>query len=224
MWYLALGGGPPRFNRDCTCPGLLWIPRLPALYHLPGSHRLWRCLPAAFGSRHRSVRGGGPPHSRSTTPQYATQPRLTHTGFGLLPVRSPLLGECFLFLVVLRCFSSHGALPSSVQERMLVYDHQRVAPFGYLRISARSTTPRSFSQSRHVLHRPQAPRHPPHALPTPLSRRVAVTSSAHDSTACAGRCVVSQHTFTIELEKRGHGGAKGIRTPDPPRARRVLSR
>ena len=30
--------------------------------------------------------------------------------FGLLPVRSPLLGEYSLFLGVLRCFSSPGAL------------------------------------------------------------------------------------------------------------------
>ena len=31
--------------------------------------------------------------------------------FGLIPVRSPLLGESFLFLWVLRCFSSPGSLP-----------------------------------------------------------------------------------------------------------------
>ncbi len=31
--------------------------------------------------------------------------------FGLLPVRSPLLGECSLFLQVLRCFNSLRALP-----------------------------------------------------------------------------------------------------------------
>ena len=30
--------------------------------------------------------------------------------FGLFPVRSPLLGELFLFLWVLRCFSSPGSL------------------------------------------------------------------------------------------------------------------
>ena len=31
-------------------------------------------------------------------------------GFGLFPFRSPLLRECFLFLGVLRCFSSPGTL------------------------------------------------------------------------------------------------------------------
>ena len=40
------------------------------------------------------------------------QPRFCkQTRFGLFPVRSPLLGESFLFLWVLRCFSSPGSLP-----------------------------------------------------------------------------------------------------------------
>ena len=40
------------------------------------------------------------------------QPRFCkQTRFGLFPVRSPLLGEYFLFLQVLRCFSSLGNLP-----------------------------------------------------------------------------------------------------------------
>lgn len=40
------------------------------------------------------------------------QPRPCKQGrFGLFPVRSPLLGEYFLFLQVLRCFSSLGAPP-----------------------------------------------------------------------------------------------------------------
>ena len=39
------------------------------------------------------------------------QPRTSKlVRFRLIPVRSPLLGEWFLFLVVLRCFSSHGSL------------------------------------------------------------------------------------------------------------------
>ena len=40
------------------------------------------------------------------------QPRpCKHGRFGLFPVRSPLLGEYFLFLQVLRCFSSLSSLP-----------------------------------------------------------------------------------------------------------------
>ena len=42
------------------------------------------------------------------------QPRpCKHGRFGLIPVRSPLLGKWSLFLRVLRCFSSPGALPQT---------------------------------------------------------------------------------------------------------------
>ena len=42
------------------------------------------------------------------------QPRpCKHGRFGLFPVRSPLLGESFLFLWVLRCFSSPGSHPQT---------------------------------------------------------------------------------------------------------------
>ena len=48
--------------------------------------------------------------SRLTTPAPQRLPAIARIGFGLFPFRSPLLRECFLFLEVLRCFSSLGAL------------------------------------------------------------------------------------------------------------------
>src|SRR5262245_40547719 len=39
-------------------------------------------------------------------PRRSASRLLSRQGFGLLPVRSPLLRESFLFLAVLRCFSS----------------------------------------------------------------------------------------------------------------------
>ena len=73
-------------------------------------------------------------------------------GFGLLPGRSPLLGEsliCFLFLEVLRCFSSLGLPP-----------HMRMTgrqPAGLSHSEIRGsrvicTSPRLFA-AYHVLHR-----------------------------------------------------------------------
>src|SRR4028118_357373 len=62
-----------------------------------------------------------------------TQPRqgITRTGFGLLPVRSPLLRELFLFFGVLRCFSS----PTCLHPWVVPPHHGRwVAPFGDPRI------------------------------------------------------------------------------------------
>ena len=114
---------------------------------------------------------------------------LANRRFGLLPFRSPLLGEwqdrtsptarppkwsrdsevrsyCFLFLQVLRCFTSLGAL--------LPYDRscqrQGVSPFGDLRIKGCYTPPRSLSQLRHVLHRYLESRHPPYALRFPIRK------------------------------------------------------
>jgi hypothetical protein len=44
------------------------------------------------------------------TPHWHRRQAVAPAGFGLLPVRSPLLRESSLFLGVLRCFSSPGAL------------------------------------------------------------------------------------------------------------------
>jgi hypothetical protein len=110
--YLALGGGPPRFPPDVTCPAVL-----------TRSHH--RSPPAvAYGALTRSGRpfqwrsadvwdlgeGSVAPSTRSVLPPHR-QRRLARTPvrFGLLPVRSPLLGESSLLLRVLRCFSSPRA-------------------------------------------------------------------------------------------------------------------
>ena len=79
-------------------------------------------------------------------------------GFGLLPVRSPLLRESSLFLGVLRCFSSPGALLSCLRCPAVRRagcpirrspDHWLPAP------------PRGISPRGRVLRRPPTPRHPP---------------------------------------------------------------
>ena len=90
--------GPGGFAQNSSCSALLRIPL--SLVSL----RLRDCHPLRSNFPERS------PHDSSTTawsynPRYA----LPHIGFGLFPGRSPLLGESFvyfLFLQVLRCFSS----------------------------------------------------------------------------------------------------------------------
>ena len=75
--------------------------------------------------------------------------------FGLFPFRSPLLWKSiflsnertcfFLFLRLLRCFSSPGSLPYVMDWRM---DDRgllcRVSPFGYLRIDGYLLLPEAF--------------------------------------------------------------------------------
>ena len=83
-----------------------------------------------------------------TTPQLPK-----HLRFGLLPVRSPLLGEYLnwsIFLPVLRCFSSRGSLLACAR-----FPHccGRVAPFGNPRIEGCLRLPAAYRS----LPRPSSP-------------------------------------------------------------------
>ncbi len=65
----------------------------------------------------------------------------------------------FLFLRVLRCFTSPGSPPY----RIIRHYSNWVPPFGYLRIKAISSSPKLIAGIR-ALHRLSVPRHPPCAL------------------------------------------------------------
>ena len=143
---LALGGGPPRFPPDSACRAVLTQP-----VHA-------RLGPVAYGALTRS----GDPFQRSSagakilicarrpcrgaqpvrpTPGQHRQQAVPPPGFGLPPVRSPLLGGSSLFLGVLRCFSSPGA----PQPKLVPPHHgERVAPFGDPRIAGRQRLPGVF--------------------------------------------------------------------------------
>ena len=56
---------------------------------------------------------------------------------------------CFLFLWVLRCFTSPRSLhtPYFIQARVTGHDSSQVSPFGHPRITARLPTPRGLSQA-----------------------------------------------------------------------------
>ena len=84
--YLALPDGPGGFAQDFTCPALLRVPLCRPSLRARGSHPPRRAFPGRSRSR-LTVQHRGP-----TTPH---APRRTR--FGLLPGRSPLLGESLLF-------------------------------------------------------------------------------------------------------------------------------
>jgi hypothetical protein len=76
-------------------------------------------------------------------------PECMHSGLGSLPFARRYLGDrgFFLFLRLLRCFSSPAYLPYAMDSRMDAWSlSMRVAPFGYLRIKRIFAPPRSFSQ------------------------------------------------------------------------------
>lgn len=105
--YLALGGGPPCFPQGFPCPVVLWI--LPGFsrFRLQGFHPLWPAFPKPFGYRLKSL------------PQSATPARM-RAGLGSFHFARRYSGNrCFfLFLRVLRCFSSPGSPPYVMDWRM----------------------------------------------------------------------------------------------------------
>ena len=85
---------------------------------------------------------------------YNTALALPQQRFGLFPVRSPLLGESlvyFLFLQVLRCFSSLRS-PLDISPNDSPSDC-RVVPFGNLRINGYLHLPEAYRS----LSRPSSP-------------------------------------------------------------------
>ena len=151
--YLALPDGPGGFAQDFSCPALLRIPLCPIVLRIRGSHPLWRHFPEASPHTQGTI-------SRSYNPGDASPQRR----FGLFPVRSPLLGESltyFLFLGVLRCFSSPGSLPAKGRVDML-----HISGLSHSEINGSKVicTYPSLIAAYHVLRRLNEPRHPPFAL------------------------------------------------------------
>ena len=144
------------------------VPRYSGACHEPhhfclrGYHPLWPVLPD--DSTSGSV-GNSPALNRAgpTTPM---DPK-THR-FGLFRVRSPLLTKslnCFLFLQVLRWFTSLSSLPRAYVFSSGILHFQR-SGFPHSEIFGSTPVcgfPKLFA-AYHVLHRLPSPRHPPYAL------------------------------------------------------------
>ncbi len=124
---------------------------------LQGYHLLRRCFPEAASTSTRDL---------VTRP---LQPRCSrnHIGLGCSPFARHYLGNhcCFLFLRVLRCFSSLGLLPKAY---VFSQGMTGLQPAGFphseihgLRLICSSPW---LIAAYHVLHRLSMPRHPPYAL------------------------------------------------------------
>ena len=132
--YLALGGGPPDFPQGFSCLVVLW--NMPALFwfHIRGFHPLWPVFPGPFC------------YHTSHLLQSIT-PGCTHPGLGSFHFARRYSGNrvFFLFLRLLRCFSSAGSLPYVMDWRM---DDRgvlcRVSPFRDLRIKGYLLLPEAY--------------------------------------------------------------------------------
>jgi hypothetical protein len=156
-----LGDGPPSFPQGSTCPAVLrnkfksrkcFIYRTLTFFGglfqnpsitLPVSYSLFRLRPKLI---------------LSYNPTLTTPVSLHKNGLGMFPVRSPLLREsltCFLFLGVLRWFTSPGSLRCTYgfSTGFPEYSSGRVAPFGNLRVKTCSR----FTVAYRSLPRPSSP-------------------------------------------------------------------
>jgi hypothetical protein len=133
----------------------------PACCRLQDCHLLWSLFPS--GSTNNLV-----DNSAALRPNRPYNPREQALWFGLLRVRSPLLAEslsCFLFLQVLRWFTSLRCLPHPYEFRMGYLD---ITQGGFPHSDIPGSTPACGSPGLiaacHVLHRLLVPRHSPYAL------------------------------------------------------------
>ena len=146
--------GPGGFAQNSSCSALLRIPLGPVSLRLQVFHLLRINFPD--DSSH---------DSGTTTWSYNPRRASPHGGFGLFPGRSPLLGESFdyfLFLGVLRCFSSPRS-PPCTQARITVLQTAGLSHSEILGSTVICTYPKLIA-AYHVLHRLREPRHPPDAL------------------------------------------------------------
>ena len=152
-----MGDGPPGFRRNFTCSAVLRI-------HSGENEVLTTGLlpPMAGLSRPLHL-----PRSFVTPYRVSYNPKRQASWFGLSRFARRYSGNriCFLFLRVLRCFSSPG-LPSLSYEFRYGYHSITSGGFPHSEISGSKL---AYSSPKHigvrpVLHRLLVPRHPPCAL------------------------------------------------------------
>ena len=102
-----MGGGPPDFPQGFSCLVVLRIPLAALRFRLRGFHPLWLAFPKPFFYPLAHL-------LRSITPE------CTHSGLGSFGFARRYFRNhcCFLFLRLLRCFSSPGSPPYVMYWRM----------------------------------------------------------------------------------------------------------
>jgi hypothetical protein len=142
--YLALEGGPPGFQRDCTCPVVL------GYLHQGGQRAFVYGTVTLSGGRSHDLRLApdlltprATPHAGPATPQSIARLR-----FRLWPVRSPLLRPSRLIScprgTEMFQFPRFACADLCIQSATSGHDPAQVPPFGYPRISACLRLPEAF--------------------------------------------------------------------------------
>ena len=149
-----MGGGPPGFPRDFTCPAVLWC-------HLSASN-------FAYGTVTRSGRAFQRCLTRLPLLFDSPQPQSTVVNwFGLFPLRSPLLRKSiFLSLPPVTKMFQFAGLHLHNYVFIMQYLRITISVFPHSEISGSKLTYSSPKHIvvRHVLHQLLVPRHSPYAL------------------------------------------------------------
>ncbi len=137
--YLALPDGAGGFRRGVSDPALLRIPLNPKTLRIQGFHLLRLTFPGNSSSVLDIISWSYNPAMALTIVVWAL-PRSLATTYGIIGY--------FLFLGVLRCFSSpaYHVTALYIQAGIPRHNSRWVSPFGYLRIKSYLADPRSFSQ------------------------------------------------------------------------------
>ena len=132
--YLALRGGPRSFHQGFSCLNVLWILLCLLGFRIRGFHSVSPVFPVPFYYPQRIT--------------FAVRtPQCTHRGLGSYHFARRYFGNrCFfLFLRVLRCFSSPGSLHTPMDS---VHDDRssscRVPPFRHPRLNGYLLLPAAF--------------------------------------------------------------------------------
>ena len=136
-----MADGPAGFTQDSSCPALLRMPLCLISLRIRNSHALWSDFPDS--SSHDTLCNVAvlqPPRGRNLT------------GLGCSPFARHYWGNhfCFLFLEVLRCFSSLGLPQHYADDRP---SDGRVVPFGDPRVKGHLHLSAAFRS----LSRPSSP-------------------------------------------------------------------
>ena len=152
--YLALPDGPGGFAQDSSCPALLRIPIGPGCIRVRDYHPLRCNFPDASTL-----------HSGATSWSFNPGRASPHARFGLLPVRSPLLGESLLFSLPggTKMFQFPPLASAHIKVRMTVLQTAGLSHSDTAGSRDICSSPALFAAYR-VLHRLREPRHPPCAL------------------------------------------------------------
>jgi len=180
----SLGKWTSQLRTGLACPVLLRIPTRDQPFSCTG-------LSPSVVSRSRTVPLTAGLLTLCLTAVGPSNPSSQASWFGLFRVRSPLLAESFLFLGVLRCFSSPGApLPTYGFNGKIREEHSRGLPHSEIGGLTPADGSPPLIAAYHVLLRPLAPRHPPYALSSLFSGyarfEVLACPSQHTSSTSPG--------------------------------------